>query len=278
MDPYSLLQAQIAYNNSWSAEQAQKQMDFQKEMSNTSHTREVADLKAAGLNPVLSANQGASTPSGAMASSDPSATSALVSLMSKMLDNDGINAQANLIRAGSGYGYGSGSGSGVDMTDPDIQFGTTQLMLDFAGLDWYAIKKDVGAFIKGFFGKDKNKGDNDAAYAAGAYVKEHRKSTLIPSEEDLRKQLDWYQDHGLLKTSSNSESPSSKTYSSLMTSSLKSNNGFLDWLFGKGKRNNYDTSKDYRFNYKEPKEKVKVYNYNAKQMLNGYIKPRSQFK
>jgi len=37
---------------------------WQKSMSDTSHQREVADLKAAGLNPVLSANAGASTPVG----------------------------------------------------------------------------------------------------------------------------------------------------------------------------------------------------------------------
>lgn len=47
---------------------AQRQQDFQAQMSNTAYTRAVNDMRNAGLNPALAYNNGgASTPSGSMA-------------------------------------------------------------------------------------------------------------------------------------------------------------------------------------------------------------------
>lgn len=125
-DYFKRLQAISEANNAWSASQAQKQMDFQaasadkamkfnhdeaelsrlwqERMSNTAHQREIKDLQAAGLNPVLSAMGGSGAPvtSGATASgyssqgakgdTDTSLAPALVSLLGSFM-----SAQASMM-------------------------------------------------------------------------------------------------------------------------------------------------------------------------------------
>lgn len=134
--PYSDILANSQANNAWSAQQAadlrswqekqnQKAMEFnaeeaaknrnwQKMMSDTAHQREVKDLQAAGLNPILSATggNGAAVTSGATASgvtssgakgeADTSANAAIANILSTVynarnqMDMANLSAQTNL--------------------------------------------------------------------------------------------------------------------------------------------------------------------------------------
>ena len=95
-----LTAAEIAANQ-FSADEAQKQRDWEEWMSNTAYQRQVKDMQAAGVNPALAMNSsgGASTPSGSAATSvSPSAAgfsfSDLMSLILLPVQKKLIKAQA----------------------------------------------------------------------------------------------------------------------------------------------------------------------------------------
>lgn len=88
--------------NQFTADQAQKQMDFQQQMRDSQYQSGVADMQKAGLNPALMYGSGASgnvAPSGAMASSVSPSDSNPVGLIGQIANLSLLGAQKSNLEA-----------------------------------------------------------------------------------------------------------------------------------------------------------------------------------
>ena len=119
--------------NTAQAQQAQAQMDFQREMSDTAIQRQVADMKSAGINPMLAAKYGgASSPAGAQAQIQDSVTPGVQSYMAEKLNSAqvaNLDAQTRLTNIEAGIKEGTGmeqAKANLEKTLADIGLSASQ--------------------------------------------------------------------------------------------------------------------------------------------------------
>nr|QJB19549.1 MAG: DNA pilot protein [Microvirus sp.] len=125
---------------------AKYQMGWQGNMSNTAHQREVADLKKAGLNPILSAGGGgSSTPSGAAPT-----------LQAPQIDMTPILEVVKLDQANQRLQIDKGlaaSQIAKNLTDQDLTKAKT--LLSQKGMIKADVEGSIYKFIKGYMNKAK---------------------------------------------------------------------------------------------------------------------------
>lgn len=159
---------------------AREQMDFQERMSNSAHVREISDLKAAGLNPILSSKLGgASTPAGASAKME-NENAALANSANSALNVALQKAQINKIQAET-----KSINQGITIKDPLSQgMGIASDTIN-SGKDALRYVQDLKNWEKNYSAKDHPSGD--------AGIPADRKSTILKKGSKKPKTLKDFQ-------------------------------------------------------------------------------------
>lgn len=159
LDAMQAINQMTQQNNEWSAKMAANQWTWEERMANTAHQREVADLKAAGLNPILSAHtNGAATPNVSVPQADSGNIGAITNLFQDWMNMENAKSLINM---------SGGSGSGGFSNGRNAYYGRTTL------------EKIIEDFCEGMFGKNADEVVRDAGAYLGNWAKENYPGSKI---------------------------------------------------------------------------------------------------
>ena len=140
--------------NAFTAEQAQKQMDFQQQMRDSQYQSAVADMKSAGLNPAVMYGSGASgnsAPSGAMASSVAPSSPDVTGLLGQIANLSLLRSQKANLDANTGKTLAE-----TDLTKQNIVESNARIQQIKANVRQLGLSADAQEIVNKYLDRKEN--------------------------------------------------------------------------------------------------------------------------